>query len=399
MFMLRSLTPTLAPSFEDMYGAEAMSQEDEIVKMITLAPDVQGVSDTIPQLVKRGWKVSLGHTNASTAQALEGVAGGATLLTHLFNAMPSLHHREPGPIGLLGLPLSSIANKITRPSMAQRMRSTLPTPVTQSMAASRIPSPIQEYKEHEEDLHELGNDGSELLSHSMNRLCIDTTLSSGRGRAPRSAATGSAMQNIPPLYQHGARTPKSPLHDDDDSRSTGRAQWHDSPTSAASSDSGEGKSGDEVIRPYFSIIADGIHVHPQAVCLAYNAHPDGCILVSDAMHMLDPGLPDGLHPWRDGMIEQKDGEIVLAGTETLAGSILPLSQAVLNLSKYTGIPLPHSIVCATYNPAKYLGGAVAEKVGFEEGCWADLVVWDGRGVKGVWKGGKEIWYDAEDDDA
>lgn len=37
----------------------------------------------------------------------------------------------------------------------------------------------------------------------------------------------------------------------------------------------------KVKRPSYSIIADGIHVHPQAVAFAYNAHPDGCILVSD----------------------------------------------------------------------------------------------------------------------
>ncbi|WVQ97317.1 hypothetical protein IAU59_004428 [Kwoniella sp. CBS 9459] len=372
---------------KQVYGSNALKEENGIVKMITLAPDVEGVSEAIPRLVEKGWTVSLGHTNASTAQALAGIAGGATLLTHLFNAMPPLHHREPGVIGLLGLPPISSADKIIRPSMAQRMRSTLPTPATQSIAASRMPSPIQE---EADNVHEMGFDGSELLSHSMHKLRIDTDYALRKpsvvSPGPGDMGKGAQIQDIPPLYQAGT-TYQERQEGSLPSEQTPEASL-DWPLPPDASECEQGSA--KVARPFFSIIADGIHVHPQAICMAYNAHPEGCILVSDAMHMLDPGLPDGLHPWRNGMIEKRDGGIVLAGTDTLAGSILPLPQAVLNLARYTGISLAQSIVCATYNPARCLGGVVADKVGFEEGCWADLVVWDERGVRGVWKGGKEV---------
>ncbi|OCF33350.1 hypothetical protein I316_05092 [Kwoniella heveanensis BCC8398] len=418
-------------SFENMYGADTLNEEEEeVAKIITLAPDVEGVCETIPQLVEKGWKVSLGHTNASTAQALEGIAGGATLLTHLFNAMPSLHHREPGLIGLLGLPFCSTANKITRPSMAQQMRSTLPTPAAQSIVPSRIPSPIHEYQhEHklgkskggqagDQHLQEMCFDGSELLSHSMEKLRVDTAhlamgafpssllkTQGGTDAVHDNDFTRMRLQKIPPLYQNGhiATEEQQQQQEQQGDLTDILFTSQTSPTFGATfsssseedvtnlNDNDDVSRSNKVTRPYFSIIADGIHVHPQAVCLAYNAHPEGCILVSDAMHMLDPKLPDGLHPWRDGMIEKKDGGIVLAGTDTLAGSILPLPQAVVNFSRFTGISIPQAIVCATYNPAKCLGKHVTGKVGLEEGCWADLVVWDERGgVRGVWKAGREI---------
>ena len=51
-------------------------------------------------------------------------------------------------------------------------------------------------------------------------------------------------------------------------------------------------------RPYFGIIADGIHLHPTTVKIAWTAHPDGFVLVTDAMKTL--GLPDGLYDWTNG---------------------------------------------------------------------------------------------------
>ena len=49
---------------------------------------------------------------------------------------------------------------------------------------------------------------------------------------------------------------------------------------------------------YFGIIADGIHSHSATVKLAYSAHPDGLVLVTDAMPAM--GLPPGESPWADG---------------------------------------------------------------------------------------------------
>jgi N-acetylglucosamine-6-phosphate deacetylase len=45
--------------------------------------------------------VALGHTSATFDQAMAGLAAGMTHCTHLYNAMPTLHHREPGPLGAL----------------------------------------------------------------------------------------------------------------------------------------------------------------------------------------------------------------------------------------------------------------------------------------------------------
>lgn len=70
-----------------------------IVKLITLAPELDPTNTVIPFLVEQGITVSLGHSTATAAQAKQAFAQGATMITHAFNAMPSLHHREPGLLG------------------------------------------------------------------------------------------------------------------------------------------------------------------------------------------------------------------------------------------------------------------------------------------------------------
>jgi N-acetylglucosamine-6-phosphate deacetylase len=70
-----------------------------IVKVVTLAPESEGVIDCIESLVATGVLVSLGHSTASYAQALDATAAGARLVTHCFNGMAPLHHREPGLVG------------------------------------------------------------------------------------------------------------------------------------------------------------------------------------------------------------------------------------------------------------------------------------------------------------
>ena len=69
------------------------------VALVTLAPDLPGSSEVLAALVERGVVVSLGHTPATFAQATAGVDAGARWVTHLFNAMAPLHHREPGLAG------------------------------------------------------------------------------------------------------------------------------------------------------------------------------------------------------------------------------------------------------------------------------------------------------------
>lgn len=66
--------------------------------MMTIAPELPGSLDIIPLLVRSGAVASFGHSSATYEQALEGFRAGISHATHLFNAMPSIHHRAPGPL-------------------------------------------------------------------------------------------------------------------------------------------------------------------------------------------------------------------------------------------------------------------------------------------------------------
>lgn len=70
-----------------------------VVKVITLAPELDVTDEVIPYLHSLGITVSLGHSQATAIQAEKAFKLGASMATHAFNAMPSLHHREPGLLG------------------------------------------------------------------------------------------------------------------------------------------------------------------------------------------------------------------------------------------------------------------------------------------------------------
>ncbi|KAK4461833.1 hypothetical protein QBC42DRAFT_328864 [Cladorrhinum samala] len=234
------------------------------VKMITLAPELsQAVpSVIIPQLRSSGIVVSIGHSEATYEQASSAVSAGASMITHLFNAMRPLHHRNPGIFGVLG--------------------------------------------------------------------------------------------------------------------SAGRAE-----------------------RPYFGVIADGIHLHPTTVKIAWNAHPGGFILVTDAMHTM--GLEDGRYEWRNGggkdWIIKTGGEVVLEATGGIAGSAVSLIECVNNFLEWSGASVPEALKAVTGTPAAMLG-LKGVKGCLDAGADADLVVLrdevvDGGvvrlGVDEVWKFGKKVY--------
>jgi N-acetylglucosamine-6-phosphate deacetylase len=69
------------------------------VRQVTLAPELPGGLDAIRAVVAAGAAAAVGHTDADAAQTRAAFDAGATILTHAFNAMRPLHHREPGPVG------------------------------------------------------------------------------------------------------------------------------------------------------------------------------------------------------------------------------------------------------------------------------------------------------------
>jgi len=68
------------------------------LKMMTIAPELPGSIPIIERLVSSGVVASFGHSNATYEQTLAGFDAGISHVTHLFNAMPPLHHRSPGPL-------------------------------------------------------------------------------------------------------------------------------------------------------------------------------------------------------------------------------------------------------------------------------------------------------------
>ena len=69
--------------------------------MVTLAPEMPGALDLIRHAKDSGLIVSLGHSSATYDQVLAAVDKGATHITHAYNAMSGLHHRNPGMVGAM----------------------------------------------------------------------------------------------------------------------------------------------------------------------------------------------------------------------------------------------------------------------------------------------------------
>ncbi|WP_270890829.1 N-acetylglucosamine-6-phosphate deacetylase [Streptomyces sp. DHE17-7] len=70
-------------------------------KMMTLATELPGGLDSVRLLTEHGVIAAVGHTDATYEQTVQAIDAGATVATHLFNAMPPLGHRAPGPITAL----------------------------------------------------------------------------------------------------------------------------------------------------------------------------------------------------------------------------------------------------------------------------------------------------------
>jgi len=121
------------------------------------------------------------------------------------------------------------------------------------------------------------------------------------------------------------------------------------------------------------LIPDGIHVHPSLVKMVWlNKGARGLNLVSDAMAAL--GMPPGRYCLNDFDVIVSDCDARLPDG-TLAGSILPLAQAVRNLIAFTGCSLPDALATVTTTPARVLNLS-HERGHIAPGFIADLVLLD-----------------------
>jgi N-acetylglucosamine-6-phosphate deacetylase len=83
------LQPPPAPEMLDW-------SKETAVALVTLAPELPGALELATALAQRGIIVSAGHSMANYSEAAGGLTAGIRYATHLFNAMPPLHHRQPG---------------------------------------------------------------------------------------------------------------------------------------------------------------------------------------------------------------------------------------------------------------------------------------------------------------
>ncbi|KAL9184176.1 hypothetical protein ACHAXT_002262 [Thalassiosira profunda] len=261
-------------SVEDVYGLRKHSVGNEMqgmedIDIVTLAPELPGALEAIQSLTSNNTHnvaVSCGHTEASYEDGIQALSNGATLLTHLYNAMNPFHHRNPGLMGLL-------------------------------------------------------SSQAKLEGMGLNR-------------------------------------------------------------------------------PFFSIICDGMHVHESAVAMAYRSHPDGCVLVTDAM--AGQGLGDGTHSLGNMSVSIKGDRATIYGTDTLAGSVVSMDTCVKRFRAFAGCSIGEALLCSTLHPAVVLKRHAqneASGIGrdapigiLEAGARADLVlVNDELDVLSTWLGGHRVF--------
>lgn len=112
-------------------------QEDAegLIKVITVAPELPGAIEFIEEATQMGVKVALGHSSADWQTTNNAIKAGASIITHMFNAMPQIHHRSPNITSYAltnkDLPLEVIAD-------CEHVSPEIVTMITQSRETDRI---------------------------------------------------------------------------------------------------------------------------------------------------------------------------------------------------------------------------------------------------------------------
>ncbi|XP_036890324.1 N-acetylglucosamine-6-phosphate deacetylase isoform X6 [Sturnira hondurensis] len=151
---------------------------------------------------------------------------------------------------------------------------------------------------------------------------------------------------------------------------------------------------------FYGMISDGMHTNPAALRIAHRAHPQGMVLVTDAVPAL--GLGNGRHTLGQQEVEV-DGltayvaEPVLCsqGTKTLSGSIAPMDVCVRHFLQATGCSVESALEAASLHPAQLLG-LEKHKGTLDFGADADFVMLDDSlHVWATYISGELVWQAEE----
>ncbi|KAL9105476.1 MAG: hypothetical protein Q9227_009356 [Pyrenula ochraceoflavens] len=147
-------------------------------------------------------------------------------------------------------------------------------------------------------------------------------------------------------------------------------------------------------RCWYSIIVDGVHVHPSLLTLAHRTDPTRCIIISDSTELAN--LPDGTYPGNaqvgHARRQIKSGNTVYFedAPETLVGSAITLDECVRVMIRETGCTLAEAVRCVTENVAALMGET--KRGVLEPGRRADFVVLGADGeVRETWVQGERVW--------
>lgn len=135
------------------------------------------------------------------------------------------------------------------------------------------------------------------------------------------------------------------------------------------------------------LICDGLHIHPSVVRAAYAMFGERMNLISDSLRC--SGMPDGEYVFGGQLIELHSGKATMKGSDTLAGSVITVYDAVRNAVRF-GIPLESAVYSASTAPAKAAG---LDDIGsLEAGKCADILVLDKNlELKALWIDGERIY--------
>ncbi|XP_004750718.1 N-acetylglucosamine-6-phosphate deacetylase isoform X1 [Mustela nigripes] len=144
---------------------------------------------------------------------------------------------------------------------------------------------------------------------------------------------------------------------------------------------------------FYGMIADGTHTNPAALRIAHRAHPQGLVLVTDAVPAL--GLGDGRHTLGQQEVEVDGLTAYVAGTKTLSGSIAPMDVCVRHFLQATGCSVELALEAASLHPAQLLG-LEKRKGTLDFGADADFVVLDDSlHVRATYISGELVWQAEE----